>query len=328
MDAIDYLDLDVAYLLGLIVARGEISFSEGGLNKIIIEFPFRNQKVKGITIKIDQKDQILLNLRHIFRRINELTSINFREEEGDSSISLILETPKNTMFLRNINFLLKGKKSYKEFSIPEEIFNAPSEFQKEFLRGFSDVAGSARAANAYISGQHRIYLDVLNQNWQLPIQLCYLLQDKLKIPVQTITYGHPNLRDPQLNDYNKGKVGWSREHQIKIFAENFNEIGFYVRHKQNVLDELANFNEDNFKHNEKYCEPPKSIRKIKPIHPEENSDKLPDVLKGQHCDTYWQICGLLGCSRYKNNIKASKKRKVSDKLKSVARRRRPKKKTK
>ena len=43
---IDYLDLDVSYLLGLITARGELSES-GEVKRIIIEFPFRKFESRG-----------------------------------------------------------------------------------------------------------------------------------------------------------------------------------------------------------------------------------------------------------------------------------------
>jgi len=56
---IDYLDADVAYLLGLIVARGSLT-EIGGVKRIVIEFPFRNLEAEGIEKKIVQKDQILL----------------------------------------------------------------------------------------------------------------------------------------------------------------------------------------------------------------------------------------------------------------------------
>jgi len=38
---IDYIDIDVAYVLGLIVARGKI-VDTGTLKQIIIEFPYKN----------------------------------------------------------------------------------------------------------------------------------------------------------------------------------------------------------------------------------------------------------------------------------------------
>ncbi|RLG16978.1 hypothetical protein DRN63_03510 [Nanoarchaeota archaeon] len=301
--SIDYLDVDVAYLLGLLVARGEFSES-GGVKRIVIEFPFRNLEVEGIKEKIVQKDQILLSLRKVTRRINELTDMNVREEEREQAVYLIMETMKNTMFIRNLKALLKGKRSHYEFEIPEEIFQSTTDIQKEFLRGYADVAGSARWANRNKWGRCRVYLDILNPNWRLPVELCHLIQDFLRIPIDTITYGHPNIRDPNLVEYKKGREdAWAREHQIKIFAEEFERIGFYMSHKQKVLQELAEYNRSRRFRKAKFCNPPKKVRSSKPPHPGENSEKLPRELRGRHFDAYWQVCAALGCRRYLNYLK-------------------------
>jgi hypothetical protein len=304
----DYLDTDVAYFLGLITARGELSES-GGVKRIIIEFPFRNLEVEGIRKKIVQKNEILLSLRKTISRVNELADINTREEEKERAIYLVLETMKNTMFWRNIQALMQGKTTHYEFEIPPEIFQADEQIQKEFLRGYADVSGSARWANRNRWGKCRVYLDVLNLNWTLPRQLCYLLQDCLHIPVDTITYGHPNIRDPRLKEYKKGrKDAWAREHQVKIFADDFEKIGFYMSHKQEILEELADYNKKQKFEKTKFCCPPKRLSgRSKPKHPAEDSEKLPAIIRGKHFNSYWQICAELGCKRYSNFISKQEK---------------------
>lgn len=309
-----YIDSDVAYLLGLIVARGEISTS-GRINRITIEFPFRNLMVEGIKTKIDQKDQILISLREVSKRLNELTDIQIREEDTENAVYLILETMKNTIFFRNLTALLQNKTSHLEFHVPKEIIEESKRIQKEFVRGYADVAGSARWSNRNRWSRTRVYLDILNPNWHLPVELCWLIQDQLKVPIDTITYGHPNLRDPKLKEYKAGrKTAWAREHQIKIFTDQFEKIGFYMSHKQTVLEELAEYNRAEKLTKVRFCKPPKRIRSTDPSHPGEKSKKLPKELRGVHCDSYWQICAALGCERYKIFEKhQSKITKFSDK---------------
>jgi hypothetical protein len=302
---LDYIDEDVAYFIGLIVARGEIS-EQGGVKRISIEFPFRNLEVEGVERKIVQKDKILLSLDNVISRINELADVNVRKIESEHSVHLVLETLKNTMFLRNVKMLLKGKSSYYEFEIPEQIFEAEESVKKEFIRGFADVAGSARWANRNRWGKCRVYLDVLNNpsNWHLPVQICHLLQDHLGIPVDVIQWGHPNTRDPSMKEYKAGrKDAWAREHQIKIFADDFEKIGFYMKHKQEILEELAEYNRRKGFEKADFCKPPKKA-KNKPKHPSENSEKLPKEIRGKHYDSYWQICADLGCVRYRNFVKS------------------------
>jgi hypothetical protein len=307
---IDYLDADVAYLLGLIVARGELTES-GGVKRIVIEFPFKNLEVEGVEKKLVQKDKILLSLDPVIRRIQELADLNIRKEEAEQSVYLIMETLKETVFLRNIKHLLKGKTTHYEFEIPIEILQCNDEnIKKEFVRGYADVAGSARVANRNKWGRHRIYLDVLNRNWRLPVQLCHLLQDHLGVPVDTITYGHPNIRDPELEEYKAGReTAWAREHQVKVFAEEFEKIGFYMEHKREILKELAEYNRsENFARAE-FCNPCKRVKAQtqKKKHPGENSKLLPEEIRGKHFDSYRQICIALGCFRYSEFVKAQRK---------------------
>lgn len=302
----DYLDEDVAYLLGLIIARGRIN--ESPVRQLIIDFPYRSLKVRGIKKSIEQRSKIAAGLDDTLDRISELTSASVRKNKQENSIQLVIEIIRNTMFWRNIRVLTQDRNSYYEFEIPVQIFDATQTIQKEFLRGFADVAGSARAANLDQAGKHRIYLDVLNPNWKLPIQICNLIQDKLGIPVPTLTWGHPNIRDPNLKEYKKGrKTAWSREHQVKVYAEDFEKIGFYIPHKQEILKELAEFNRKNFGESS-FCSPPKGKTKRKPKHPEEKSNSVPKEIRGQHFNSYWQICCALGCVRCAKQSTLTKKR--------------------
>ena len=134
----------------------------------------------------------------------------------------------------------------------------------------------------------------------MPVQLCALLQgDPLNIPVQTIDQGHPNIRNGFAKEYYKGRENaWAREHQLKIFAEDFESIGFRIEHKNKILKEMADSNR-NIKpqSDNKLCMPPKKITKTKVDHPQEDSEKLPDEIRCKHFDAYWQVCKGLGCTQ-------------------------------
>ena len=53
----DYIDGDVAYLIGLLIARGTITES-GGLRQLTIEFPYSSLKAQGIATSFDQETSI------------------------------------------------------------------------------------------------------------------------------------------------------------------------------------------------------------------------------------------------------------------------------
>ena len=298
-----FLDPDMAYLLGLIVGRGTIR-ETGGMRQLVIEFPFRSLEAKGIAKSFDTKDKILLSLDDTINRLGELVEVTPKKISSNNAVSIILESTKNSLLWRNINKLLNGKNSFREMEVPAIIFDAEEEIKKEFLRGIADVTGSIGTGGRDQAGRHRVYISILNENWKLPIQICKLLQDSpLEIPVNTIDWGHPNIRNGHAKEYNAGREqAWSREHQLKVYAEYFAPVGFRIIHKNEILKELVECNRAHFSGRKaKLCIPQKKKQKQKGSHPEENSDKLPIELKGKHCDTYWQVCLELGCSQFGEN---------------------------
>jgi len=294
-----YIDEDLAYFLGAIVARGVILRREK-VTTITIFYPFRNLEVEGITKAYKNPAELSLGLDRI---VNRLIGLGFdvRKQVLERECQIVTDIKTGDLRLRLLNSHL-GKRytSYREFHIPKSIFNAPESIKKEFMRGYADVAGHVRQSNRYIDGRHRVYIDVLNDNWHLPVELCTLLQDHLNVPVQTIDWGHPNTRDSNLEDYKAGRTrAWAREHQIKVFADAFVPIGFYIKYKNEILTELAEFNRREYPSiTPKFCIPPKPISK-KPRHPAENDQSLPPEIRGKHFDAYWQICEAMGCLRCK-----------------------------
>jgi hypothetical protein len=295
-----FLDPDMAYLLGLIVGRGTIR-ETSGMRQLIIEYPFRSLVATGIKKSFDTKDKISLSLDETINRLGELIEATPKKVVSANSVSIILESTKNSLLWRNINKLLKGKTSFREMEVPEIIFDAEEEIKKEFLRGIADVTGSIGTGGRDQAGRHRVYISILNENWKLPIRICKLLQEKpLEIPVNTIDWGHPNIRNGHAKEYNEGREqAWAREHQLKVYAECFEPVGFRIIHKNEILKELAQSNRENFPERKASpCIPHKKKQKQRIVHPEENSEKLPAELRGKHCDSYWQVCLELGCRQF------------------------------
>lgn len=55
----NFLDLDTAYLLGLIVIRGHL-IETAGDHRIVIDFPSKNLLATGIKLKFEQKKHLRL----------------------------------------------------------------------------------------------------------------------------------------------------------------------------------------------------------------------------------------------------------------------------
>ena len=110
----------------------------------------------------------------------------------------------------------------------------------------------------------------------------------MNVPIQYIGYGHPNIRG------GKG-TSWAKEHQIKIYAEDFEKIGFYISHKNEALAELAEYNRTTHPREQSLCNGIISREKIKETHPHENHEKLPAKINGQHFNSFKEICKCLNC---------------------------------
>lgn len=289
IEDIDYIDADVAYLLGLITARGRISES-GEVRQILIEFPYRSLVVDGVSGTFDTNTSIRLGLQQIQERVSEVTGADVSIDSSDNSVTLVLRFFRNTMVWRNILMHTQQRTGYEHFHVPEIFFSSvvPNDWKREYLKGFADVAGNIRSSNCYIDKSNRVRLDVLNYptNWDMPVQLCTLLEEHLTVPVQLITWGHPNM----------GRN--FREHQINIFAVPFGNIGFSLPYKQAVLEEFIEHDQEHYP-NKTYnpCVGRKKIRKRKPRDDRETDEKLDDRLRGEHFNAYWQICKKLGCPR-------------------------------
>jgi len=287
----NYLDPDVGYLLGLIVARGQVS-SGSGSPIVWIEFPHRSLEAKGIDKAFDQEHYIEHNLLLIKERIAGTLGHIVEHTMQPGRGTIIIRFPGRPMTIRNLEFLLGEKFTPKTARIPKAVFAASPEIQRQFVRGFADCAGFIRPSNAYMGRWHRVYFQIPNDNWILPIEICALLQTKLKVPVQSVQWGHPNIRTP----HDPATRSWSKEHQLRVFAQDYLPVGFHVTYKDEILKELAHANSGSKP--TPFCNPNRSIRRLtkKPRHSEEKSEKLPAALR-RHFNAYWQVCLKLGCSQ-------------------------------
>ena len=279
------MDRDFSYLAGLICSRGRF-LSDG--NKLIIDFPYKAGLVKGINKEYEQKIWISYGLFKIKEIIDNCLGIPSKLSNQDSEINLIYNFHYNSLAYRKLRKVFEDRDSYYNFDVPKYLYEKDTSLDsvKYFIRGFCDIAGTVRKSNNDIQGRHRVYIDVINSkhNWDVPVQLCYLLQKKLAVPIANITWGHPDL----------GRK--FREHLIRVYAEDFKKIGFEFEHKNQILIELSEYNEKNFKKIlKKYCPGYGRENKKNPTNKNDDETKLPKELLNNNFNTYWKICQACGC---------------------------------
>ncbi|WP_222702821.1 hypothetical protein [Fusobacterium polymorphum] len=206
------MNIEMSYLLGMICGNAEIQRTS--VNTIVsIDIPHKKLETEEIH---DVKLYVKASVTDIRNIIEPLIGAGLTFIQNTSSTILSFVKPNTDYLIREINRFVGNAVSHDDISIHSDIFNCTIDERKQFLKGFADVTGYIRRSNAYFNKyEHRVYLEIPN-NWQMVIDICNLLKS-VDIPVQSIDWAHPNMRDGNLKKYNAGEINfWKKEHQIKV----------------------------------------------------------------------------------------------------------------
>lgn len=281
----------------MICGNGEIH--RNPQNTIIsIEIPHKKLQTEDIS---DVALYVKASLVDINKILEPLIGSKIGSVQNKTVTILSFTKPNSDYLIRELQRYINNSTSHDTMRIDSEIFKLSHDERISFLRGFADVTGYIRRSNYfYEKYDHRVYLEIPN-NWMLVIDICNLLKS-LDIPVQTIDWAHPNMRDGNLTKYNQGNSNfWKKEHQIKIYANEFLPVSFQVIHKRESLSIFAKEMENGYKKNGKdissthrhYWER-KMKDKEKPKHPSENDSFIPECIRGKHYDSWMEIARDLG----------------------------------
>lgn len=293
------MNVEMAYLLGMICGNGQIKRTSTNTT-ISIDIPHKKLKTEEIH---DIKLYVKASISDIRSIIEPLVGSDVGFSQEKSSTILVFEKSNSEYIIREINRFVGNAMSHNDISIHEDIFDCTFDERRHFIKGFADVTGYIRRSNVYFKKfEHRVYFEIPN-NWKMVIDICNLLKS-VDIPVQTIDWAHPNIRDGNLTKYNNGKPNfWKKEHQIKIWANEFTTIGFGVLHKQQALEMFAEeliagyrgLDQDADKKTHKYYwDSKRKSNKLKPPHPREVDDFIPVTIRGKHYNTWSEIARELG----------------------------------
>lgn len=324
-----------SYFLGLITGRGHIykdSF------RIAIEFSHANKYVAkifhcdacgnlvtGFTVKMkckgcgkthSKEDTVKLEQIESTKESLNSTIIPFLESEIKADFNIVAN-PSITLLVADFSKYhdeftrivsqFSGIQSFDSFYIPKVIQETTKDNKVEFVNGLLDTAGFNNAGgwmprngrNAH--GRMRSYFQIV-RNWHMPVEIDNFLREHFDLPIQTIDWGHPNIRDSGLADYYKhGPTTWSREHQVKFFPEYYKQFKFRIGHKQELFEDLIAHNEfAGFVRKEDWFKPSKiKDSDLKPYHPGETDARIPSEAR-RHFDKFWQINAAMGCKFLKS----------------------------
>ena len=239
----------MSYLLGMILGNGEIQ-QDKAETTVTIDIPYKNlytNDFKDVAVYVKAST---VDIRSI---VEPLIGYNLIVTETKHSTKLSFSKPNNEYVMRELIRLIGASRHHSAMKMNEELFSMSTDEKKSLLRGIADVTGYIRKSNIAFGqdGAHRVYIEIPG-NWCMVIDIANMLK-AVDIPVQTIDFGDPNFRDGNLIKYNEGKRNfWKKEHQVKIFANEFLPVGFNIKHKQDALekyaDELLEFIDPNKTH--------------------------------------------------------------------------------
>lgn len=287
------MNIEMAYLIGMVLGNGEIQRNATNTT-ITIDIPYKNlytDDLKDVQIYVKAS---IVDIRSI---IEPLIGHSLIVTETKHSTKMSFTKGNEEYVMRELIRLIGAGRHHSTMRINPELFKITTDERKSLLRGIADVTGYIRKSNiAYgQEGAHRVYIEIPG-NWYMVIDIANMLKS-VDVPVQTIDFGHPNFRDAKLVKYNQGnKLFWKKEHQVKIFANEFVPIGFNIKHKQEALEkyseELLEFI-DPIKTHKFYWEKTPKISN-KPYHPGENDESLPDEIRGKHFNSWTDLARYLG----------------------------------
>ena len=292
------MNTEMAYLLGMIMGNGIIK-RDNNLTTISISIPHKKLQTED---ENDVRIYVAASVTNIRNVLEPLLSKELSFAQNGSESVLTFTKNSEDYLIREILQFVDRVVSCENMRVPVDFFDCTREIKLSFLRGFSDVTGYIRKSNYFFDKyMHRVYIEVPH-NWYMVVDICNLLLS-VDIPVQSIDWAHPNMRDSNLKMYKQGNVDfWKKEHQIKIWANEFMPVGFAVIHKNRSLQELSlelvkemkarGKNVQKLTH--KYYWERRSINKVKPYHPSENDEFIPVEIRNKHYDSWQAISYDLG----------------------------------
>ncbi len=291
----------MAYLLGMLTGNGEI---QRGLNEttIVIEIPHKKLETE---FEKDVSVYVKASITDIREIIEPLVGAGLRFNQSTNVSYISFAKPNEDYLMREIIRYIGGATSHNNVRISDEVLKFTLDERKQFIKGFADVTGYIRKSNYFFDkAMHRVYFEI-PQNWKLVTDFCNLLKS-VDIPVQNIDWAHPNMRDGNLKKYNEGKRDfWKKEHQVKVWANEYETIGFAVIHKDEALEKFAHeqivYIESQHKKvsdvTHRYYWEMIGKKRVKPIHPAENDEFIPEEIRGNHYDSWKEIAYDLGYNK-------------------------------
>lgn len=283
------MDTDRAYLLGLITGGGIFGNAEDVFRIKLpykkwgsyLEHPERAGQIAG---------DILRKVGQMFRAVYNLTVQYETTEAGTWTILCEGDTSTLREELEGYGISCEGEvRGNADISriIPNLV---DDNLKRRFIAGLADTIGSMAKSQRRFSDEHQILsFEINGYNYKAICDLCKLLYSINCIPDQ-VNWNHPNIHCPSDPYY----VQWNKGFKLRILLDQYAQFGaFAFRTKAESAQENRRLQRQT--HVAQRCEEREVHVTASTIHPAENDERLPDIIRGGHYLHFRHFCAVLGC---------------------------------
>mgnify|MGYP000085207498 CR=1 FL=1 len=283
------MNVDKAYLLGLVVGGGIFGDNEDVFR---IRLPYKQWG--SIEEHPERAGQISKDIMRVvspmFRNTYGITiqfeTFNFGRWdilcEGDI-LSL-----KSDLEKYDISCEGEIKKNVSIDKITKDLID--DNLKKRFIAGLADTIGSTKSTHRRFSDQKQVLsFEISGFQFKFVCSLCRLLYSIGCYPDQ-ILWNHPNFHSGN-DPYNKT---WKKGFKLRVLLDQYEEFGAFAftskakSAKENIaLQESKNIALP--------CENKDISVRTSCIHSDENSETLPEYIRGGHYIHYGHVCAVLKC---------------------------------
>lgn len=284
------MDTDRAYLLGLVIGGGVFGNAEDVFK---IKLPFKQWgSYIGNPQRAGQISQDVMKMvSPLFRAIYGL---NVSYDASESGIwNILCEGDLSTLKseLENYGISCEGeiRKSANIKNIIPELID--ENLKRRFIAGLADTIGSTKSSHRrFNNNKQMISFEISGFCFSFVCSLCKLLHSIQCYPDQ-ILWNHPNFHCT----FNPYDHKWKKGFKLRVYLDQYDKFGSFA-FSSKVQSTKQNKTLEKQENEGIPCETREiNIHSISCVHHDENSNLLPEEIRGGHYLHNRHVCAVLNC---------------------------------
>ena len=283
------MDTDKAYLLGLIIGGGIFGNAED-VFRICLPYKKWGSYLKNPDRAGGIAGDILRKVGQMFRAIYNL-SVQYETTQGGTWI-ILCEGSIDSVKKDLTNYGIKCEGELRGNTDISRLITdlVDNNLKCRFIAGLADTIGSMAKSQRRFSDEHQIIsFEIKGYNFKFVCELCRLFYSINCIPDQ-VNWNHPNIhctKDPYYSQWNKG-------FKLRILLDQYAQFGaFAFRTKAEASNENRKLQRE--RHTAIKCETRDIHVSPSVVHPAENDNRLPEIIRGGHYIHFRHFCTVMGC---------------------------------